>query len=229
MKEPNATPGQIATVKLLVPGIDKMLNEFQINTLAENLEFNLTPKRDYTILVKDALKGLVVDGMADQKNLTDIIIAINIPKMQDFFDKKIEEVGWAIQGVGADENFPTFGYTVGMCKSFGIELIFIGPLSFRAIEDIINRYGDLIKHKKIPLDELLKPREDVLSNMGKAGARYLSKLVKANAEKARYNYMNNRRGEDFDVYQILIQDVNNKFPGEEGYDENFRQDPEELQ
>lgn len=229
MKEPNATPGQIATVKLLVPGIDKMLNEFQISTLAENLEFNLTPTQDYTVLVKDALKGMVVKGEATQKNLTDIIISINIPKMNAFFDQKIEEIGWAIQGVGADKNFPSYGYTVGMCKTFGIELIFVGPLSFNAIQDIINRYGDLIKHKKIPLDELLKPREDVLANMGKAGKRYLSKLVKTNAEKVRYNYIRNKRGEDFEVYQILIQDANNKFPGEEGYNEDFRQDPEELQ
>lgn len=227
MKQPTATPGQIATVKLLVPGIDKILNEFQITTLAENLEFNLTPSEKFTILVKDALEGMVLDGVATEENLTDIIIAINIPKMNAFFDEKIEEIGWAIQGVGADKDSPMFGYTVGLCKSCNVELIFIGNLSFQAIEDIINRYGNLIRNEKIPFEELLKPRADILHGMGKR--EYLAKLVKVDADKARHNYIKVKRGEGFDVYQILIQDANNKFPGEEGYDENFRQDPEELQ
>ncbi len=227
MLEPKATPGQVATLKLLVPNIAELLNGYQLATLAENLERYITAIPGKEVTLKTVLVSMQHHNAVTAEGLVELVTLCNLRKLQSFMDDKIAQVGWGIQGVGGDEDSPPFAYSVGMCLKVNLELIYIGPLSFPAMQDIINGYGNLIIKQNVPIEELLLPRTDVLKELT-GGKVFYSKLVKVNGNKAREEHILQRRGEDFAVYQILVQDHNGKFPGEEGYNEKFRQEPNTL-
>jgi hypothetical protein len=227
MQPKAATPAQIATLKLMVPNIDQLLNEFQMETLATNLDTNLLPDEREPVLLKEVLPGMYRQGDATTEKLTELVVMINIPKVHNRFDEMIAKHGWAFMGVGGDRDWSPSIYTIGLCKEYGLELLFIAPLNMTILQQVTTSYVNLIRDQKVPVEELLKPRSDILNGAG--GRTFLAKLVKVNREKATENYVRVTRGEGFDVYQIVIQDANNKFPGEEGYNEDFRQETEELE
>jgi hypothetical protein len=126
-------------------------------------------------------------------------------------DDNIEKLGYHSTFVFADSK-PSFCYSTGIYKSFGIPEIFISALPQNLSHELIENYVDNFKElKSIPVNE----RIDYLTD------RFSAYLVEvANDELTEYVLSSVRfyKGEDYKYLQLIYPDVNGYFPNEAGYD-----------
>lgn len=219
-KELKATPAQLAEVKLLMPQIAERINEYQLDTIACNLDHVLF----MDVTVRQFLPHMTRTARASSHDLVDLVRSINFatlgPAIQKQIDTAIETVGYAVQPVFASESGkPSFAYTIGLSMSVGFELIVVAGSDVDLLQAVINQYADLaLKHENIELErnDLLKMRSHQ-----KQGVR--TKCIPVEPLVVKQEHMRATRGEVNRVYQILIADKHNLFPDESGYDHGYPQ------
>jgi hypothetical protein len=59
--------------------------------------------------------------------------------------KKLEEYGWYVIKVGADDSEPAFAYTLGLYENFGHPEIIIFGLDFDTMHQLLNDAGERIR------------------------------------------------------------------------------------
>ncbi|MFK3607868.1 hypothetical protein PVE_R2G0549 [Pseudomonas veronii 1YdBTEX2] len=216
---PDATPSQIAALKLQVPGIANLINEFQMSTLAANMTFELAP----SVTVGAHLSQLVVDGLVTEENLVDIVRVIRIsllgPSMAAEIDRVIQEQGYAVKPVFGGDDSPSFAYSVGLTGTVGFELVSMAGMDHELNAYMVNAYSELAKAGELIENE----RSDLVELSSVPGQGLRTKCVQVDAAVAMAEHVCDVRGEVKRIYQVLIADKHNLFPGEEGYEEAFLQ------
>lgn len=126
-------------------------------------------------------------------------------------DDNIEKFGYHSTFVFADST-PSFCYSTGIYKSFGIPEIFISALPQNLSHELIKNYADNFKDQKVvPVNE----RIDYLTD------RFSVYLIEvANDKLVDYVLSSVRfyKGEDYRYLQMVYPDVEGYFPDEAGYD-----------
>lgn len=219
--EIKATEEQLAELNNILPGAVFILNEYQIDTLATNLDQSFVLSDSVNIKVRDLIELMVEAGDGNRENLTRLVVNINREKLRAMVDEKIAKYGYTKQGVFPSEESPGFCYTVGYSQTSGLEFIACAGTNVEHLAEVVDTYVDL--HKKG--EDITKERDDCLMFRQGGHLRGLrTKAVKVNADEARVDHICQTRGpEVFDVYQILIADKNNLLPDEQDYDKNFAQ------
>lgn len=215
--ELEATPGQLAELKLLVPKIATMINEFQMITIASSLDAELASG----YVVRDHLAALVHADKVSEDSLVDVVRGIRIPLLRPSreaaIDKNIAEQGYASQPVLASEDQPAFAYSIGLTGSVGFELLVVAGQSHELVLHVLNAYAEIAKRgENIELE-----RDDVLELRSGKGCR--TKCISIEPLVATENFITQTRGEVKRVYQVLVADKNNVFPRSAGYDLSFSQ------
>ncbi|WP_439126216.1 MAG: DUF4262 domain-containing protein (plasmid) [Pseudomonas rhizophila] len=216
---PEATPAQIAALKLQVPDIANHINDFQISTLAANMTFELAP----SVTVGFHLNELVQDGQVTEENLVAVVRAIRIsllgPSMAAQIDGAIGAQGYAVKSVFAGDDSPSFAYSVGLTGTVGFELISMAGMDHQLNAYMVSEYAELAKAGEVIEDE----RSDLVELSSLPGHGLRTKCVPVNASAAMETHICEVRGEVERVYQILVADKHNLFPDEEGYEQAFLQ------
>lgn len=212
--ELKATPGQLAELKLLVPGIEKRINEFQMDTLATNLDHVMF--RD--VQVRAFLAHMVQAARATEHDLVDVVRAINMarigPAMQAQMFAQIGSNGYAIQPIFC-ENKPAYAYTIGLSNEVGFELFAHAGGDPSLLATVVRHYAELAKRH----EHIEHERNDsaAMRHRPKQGVRTLA--VPVETLVAKQDFLRQTFGEPVKrVYQILIADADNRLPGESGYD-----------
>lgn len=213
MLELTATPAQLAEVKLLVPQIAQRINEFQLDTIASNMDFLITPE----VNVRQYLHLLVNSGTASADELVDIVRTVRMtqlrPRMDAAVDHAIEQHGYAVQSVFTQDNKPAFAYTIGLTEEVGFELMALAGHDHDLLAHVVGSYADLAKaHAHIEME-----RNDIIKMAATPGYGVRTKCIPIDARVATADFVKQTRGDVKRVYQILIGDRNNLFPGEQGY------------
>lgn len=216
---PEATPAQIAALKLQVPGISNRINHFQMSTLAANMTFELAP----SVTVGSYLNQLVQDGLVTEENLVDVVRAIRIsllgPSMAAEIDGAIGAQGYAVKPVFGGDDSPSFAYSVGLTGTVGFELISMAGMDHQLNAYMVNAYAELAKAGEVIEQE----RTDLVELSSVPGQGLRTKCVPVDATAAMETHVCDARGEVERVYQVLVADKYNRFPDEEGYDQAFLQ------
>jgi hypothetical protein len=212
--ELKATPGQLAELKLLVPGIEKRINEFQMDTLATNLDHIVM--RDVTVRV--FLAHLVSVARATEHDLVDVVRNINMaklgPKMQAQMFEQIALHGYVVQPIFCADK-PAYAYTIGLTNEIGFELFAHAGSDPSLLANVVRHYAELAKRH----EHIEHERNDAaaMRHRPKQGVRTLA--VPVEALVAKQEFLRQTVGEPVKrVYQILIADADNRLPGESGYD-----------
>jgi len=123
----------------------------------------------------------------------------------------IERFGYHSTFVFADST-PSFCYSTGIYKSFGIPEIFISALPQNLSHELIKSYVDNFKGSELP------PVNEQIDSLADRFSVYLIEVV--NDKLAEYVLSSIRfyKGEDYKYLQIVYPDVEGYFPDEAGYD-----------
>lgn len=220
IRDLTATEAQLKELLTIIP-VAVQLNAFQQNTLAASLDETI----GLDLTVRQWFERVNAVDKPEQEKLEilkDTVFRLRARLMQGELDRIIKERGWAIQGVFSnEEGQPSFAYTVGLCHSLNLELLQIGPVDVNTMSAILNDYAAALTSKDCTIEQLLEPTDRFIK--GANGATYYSKLIRVSANEAREKYVRNTRGDNFAVYQVLVQDVDNYFPGDKDYDVEFDQ------
>lgn len=121
----------------------------------------------------------------------------------------IGEHGHMVQGVGADDDAPTFAYTVGLTASdaHGYELAVSG-LDMRTARNVLNSAADALRGTK--------PSEGLLVERVLVG--YVVRLRKAGRDTTQFGTVRRLYGSVGTVWQVEYPDSKGRFPNERGYD-----------
>ncbi len=126
-------------------------------------------------------------------------------------DQNIKKHGYQSTFVFGKET-PSFCYSTGVFKSFGIPEIFISSLPQNLSHVLIKAYVDKYKSaKSVPLDQ----RIDDLTE------RFPVYLIKAPIEKLGDYVLSSIRlynGEPYRYIQLIYPDTAGRFPNDDGYD-----------
>jgi hypothetical protein len=218
--ELKATPAQLAEVKLLMPQIDKRINEFQLDVIASSLDHVLFRN----VTVREYLPFMTKVARATTDDLVNLVRTINFaklgPAIQQQIDTAIDLVGYAVQPVFASkEGDPSYAYTIGLNLRVGFELIIVAGFDVELLQTVINKYAALaLNHEHIELE-----RNDLLHMRRNEKYGVRTKCIPVEPMVVKQSHMRAIRGEVKRVYQILIADKNNIFPNESGYDQEWRQ------
>ncbi|MCU9527480.1 DUF4262 domain-containing protein [Pseudomonas mosselii] len=216
---PEATPAQLAQLKLLVPNVASIINEFQMSTIAANLSFKLTPQ----MTVLEYLQAMVQARKVTEDNLVDVVRTVRItllrPSWEAGVDQSIAERGYAYRAVHASEEAPAFAYTVGLTSTAGYELLAHAALPPEILVYVLEVYAALAKQGS----NLELERDDILQSNATPDAGLRTKCVPIEPLVATQAHLCHVRGEVKRVYQIIIADKQNRFPNEDGYDRSFHQ------
>ncbi len=217
--ELHATPAQLAEVKLLVPQIAERINEFQLDTIATNLDFLMAPDAS----VRDYLQLLVNAGAATTDELVSIVRTVRMTQMRPSMDAvvnaAIAQYGYAVQRVFAHEDQPAFAYSIGLTGAVGFELLALAGQDPDLLAHVVGAYAELAKaHERIEQE-----RNDVIEMASTPGYGVRTKCILVEAQVATGEFVKQTRGEVKRVYQILIADKNNLLPDEQGYSKSWPQ------
>ena len=216
---PEATPAQIAALKLQVPGIANHINDFQMSTLAANMTFELAP----SVTVGFRLNQLVQDGQVTEENLVDVVRAIRIPllapSMAAQIDGAIGAQGYAVKSIFGGDDSPSFAYSVGLTGTVGFELISMAGMDHQLNAYMVNAYAELAKAGEVIEEE----RTDLVELSSTPGQGLRTKCVPVNVSAAMETHVCDVRGEVERIYQVLVADKHNLLPDEEGYEQAFLQ------
>ncbi|WP_293946979.1 MULTISPECIES: DUF4262 domain-containing protein [unclassified Sphingobacterium] len=127
----------------------------------------------------------------------------------------VEKFGLEVINVVASNYLPSFSYSIGLTQTYQHpEIICIG-LSMKLAHIIINDVADLIKHGQGI--ESNKVYTNIFNN---SKAMFLN-VDPRNIADYFGNGLNYYRGKEFDALQLIWTDHNDKFPWEEGFEEEF--------
>lgn len=212
--ELKATPGQLAELKLLVPGIERRINEFQMDTLACNMDFIMFRDVDVRAFLAHSVKV----ARATEHDLVDVVRKINFARLGPIMEAQkfaaIEEHGYSVQPILAGDK-PAYAYTIGLTGLVGFELFANAGSDPGILAHVVSHYAELAKRH----EHIEHERNDAaaMRNRPKQGIRTLA--VPVEPMVAKQVFLKQTFGEEPKrVYQILIADSDNRLPGESGYD-----------
>lgn len=134
-----------------------------------------------------------------------------IKQYHDKIDDNIKRIGYNSTFVSADST-PSFCYSTGIYKSFGIPEIFISALPQNLSHELIKNYVNIFKDLEvIPLNEKVTYLSDRFSI-------YLIPVAKDRLAEYVLTSLRSYKGEDYQYVQLIYPDTNGYFPDEVGYD-----------
>lgn len=126
-------------------------------------------------------------------------------------DENIEKLGYHSTFVSAGST-PSFCYSTGIYKSFGIPDIFISALPPNLSHELIKNYVENFKgQKSIPSNEKLGYLSDRFPV-------YLIAVAKGRLAEYVLSSVRFYKGEDYQYVQLIYPDAEGYFPDEIGYD-----------
>jgi Domain of unknown function (DUF4262) len=129
----------------------------------------------------------------------------------DKVDKNIKESGYHLTNVFASKNSPSFFYSTGIYKTFGIPEIFISSLPSGLCSELVRNYVKSFKDKQvIPLNEKL----DYLSDRFSV---YLIEVATSKLSDYVLSSVRLYKDEDYKYLQIIFPDTKGCFPNDIGY------------
>lgn len=128
---------------------------------------------------------------------------------------QIKEIGWSVLGVEATQYLPSFAYTVGLWKTYKHPEIIAFGFSMKTLHAILNIGGELAKEGNA-LDTYTV--YDCFFESGKA--KFINVDRRNLGDYFGYAIWYNE-AKDFPAMQLVWTDRNNKYPWEEGFEEEF--------
>ena len=136
-------------------------------------------------------------------------------QIKEYFDKvdrNIKVSGYHLTNVFASKDTPSFFYSTGIYKTFGIPEIFISSLPAGLCNELVQNYVKLFKDKQtIPLNEKL----DYLTDRF---AVYLIEVPKSKLTDYVLSSVRIYKDEDYRYLQVIFPDTKGHFPNDIGYD-----------
>lgn len=129
--------------------------------------------------------------------------------------KDIEEYGWTIMAIEASDYLPSFAYTTGLWKNYQHPEIIAFGLPVQTLHIILNEAGDMVKAAK-PI-RLNKLYNDFFEN---GNVEFLS-VHSSNIGDYFGAAIQFYGTETFPALQLSWTDRKNKFPWDEGFEEEF--------
>ena len=126
----------------------------------------------------------------------------------------VDEVGWAIQGVGAGEDFPQFAYTVGLSKWNHPEVVMVG-LAFETMKHILNNVGFRVRD-----GQRFEPGQRYTEIIGSTTETELTVGFRT-CSNYDLNFAKAMFGRDIPALQLLWPDTQNHLPGEPDFEARF--------
>jgi hypothetical protein len=127
----------------------------------------------------------------------------------------VNTVGWSVVMIEATEYLPSFAYTIGLWKNYSHPEIIIFGLSVKTFHTVLNIAGEDIKNGK------RYTTDTQYSDFFEEGNSQIITVDQRNI-KDYFGYaiwFNN--GAEFPAQQLVWTDRNNKFPWQEGYEDEF--------
>lgn len=146
---------------------------------------------------------------------------ILLPKPEDRYDEKllldIEEVGWGIIGIPAEDDNPGFAFTAGLYYSYGHPEIILFGINYETSKLILNQIGFKIKNGS--QYESNKYYDELFENY-QAYFHYVDEEhYKEHLGQAGWLYKN--MDKIFPCLQLVWPDRSGCMPWEKDYDENY--------
>jgi len=136
-------------------------------------------------------------------------------QIKEYFDKvgeNIKKSGFHLTNVFASKDTPSFFYSTGIYKTFGIPEIFISSLPSGLCSQLVENYVKSFKDKQaIPLNEKL----DYLTDRF---AVYLIEVPKSKLADYVLSSVRFYKDEDYRYLQVIFPDIKGHFPNDIGYD-----------
>lgn len=126
-------------------------------------------------------------------------------------DDNIAKNGFHVTYVMEELNFTPFGYSTGLYKSFGIPEVFVSGLPNGLTNTLICNYAERFKNQKVPVLEFINELIDRFPV-------YLTNVSSSHLQEEILASFRLYEDEEFECLQIIIPDLNGKFPHETGYD-----------
>lgn len=134
-----------------------------------------------------------------------------IKKYHDKVDDNIKKHGYQATFVFADST-PSFCYSTGIYKSFGIPEIFISSLPQNLSQGLIENYVNKFKNSdSIPIDKRIDDLTDRFSI-------YLIEVPTAKLTDFILSSIRFYKDEDYKYVQLIYPDTDGLFPNDIGYD-----------
>ena len=134
-------------------------------------------------------------------------------------DKKlineVDQFGWHVVKVMADETGPSFAYTVGLNKNYNHSEIILVGLDLDLMHQILNNIGEEIKNGKTYLDQ--KEYSDILANYN----CYFSEINKTNFNEYTA-YVSWFYKKEVPVLQCIWPDSNGLYPFDQDCSEGIK-------
>jgi hypothetical protein len=124
-------------------------------------------------------------------------------------DAMIARYGWAVQGVGAGPDGPTFTYTVGLAAK-GLPEIIVFGLPMKIAHQFLNQLGHRFTTTGVP------PLDTDLDDVAEGFSARLIAVPRAASD--RYMFATRRRYPDYTAVQLIWPDTHGLFPWEPGFD-----------
>lgn len=135
-----------------------------------------------------------------------------IKKYFDKVDGNIKKSGYHLTNVFASKDTPSFFYSTGIYKTFGIPEIFISSLPSGLCSVLVENYVKSFKDKQtIPLNEKLDHLTDRFSV-------YLIEVPKSKLTDYVLSTVRLYKDEDYKYLQVIFPDTKGHFPNDIGYD-----------
>ncbi len=136
---------------------------------------------------------------------------------EDFIKQKIKEFGWSVQYFEAEEEKPTFAYTIGLWETFKHPEIIVFGLSTNHLVTILNEAGSYIKEGKVL--KVGKVYDEYLEGFGS-----IFRKVKKSRMPEYFGYgLWYYSGENFEAIQFFWPDSDGNFPWQEGFEESVKE------
>lgn len=128
----------------------------------------------------------------------------------------VNDHGWAVLSVGASPTCPTYTYTIGLTKR-GYPDVFVMGLTPSVAQPILNAIAQRI------LDEEVQPIDGAMIQGAANMALHLKKLESNVASHFALgaNRFCKENSFSFEILQVMLPDVNHKFPWDDGCDANM--------
>jgi hypothetical protein len=216
------TVAALEFVQKVFPNIADFIDPYQIATIASHLDMVLTLGSVHELLTALATQECPNPQIMTNA-LSELVIAINLPLMEEEQKRIIAEHGYAISPVCGEK--ANYAFTLSGDTAFGTELLCVqGKADPDLICSLMGCVIALIQEGKQVLEI-----DDTIATMKDGSVmRYL--LIKADpilaiAELGELGSI--KAGSP--LVQLVVADINNLLPGEEGYDSvNFYQPVFEL-
>jgi hypothetical protein len=137
-------------------------------------------------------------------------------KADDKIIEDVNSVGWSVVMINATDYLPSFAYTIGLWKNYQHPEIIAFGLTVKTLHITLNIAGENIKEGK--RYETGKVYPDFFTN---GDAQLISVDSRSMPDYFGYAIWFNG-GMAFQALELIWTDRNNKFPWEDGYEEEFQ-------